>query len=132
MFRAFPYDTFLGDPAIAHCYSRIRAQWKLNSRIWGMTVRRMGDGAGKLPDNGSGVVPGDSKNRRTHTMASQTLDKFRAVFSVEPVRIEYAEFAKDGFTEDDIKAGSTLTFRMGELPNTKWGAGKKDAPPVVK
>jgi len=60
MYRAFPYDTFLGDPAIAHCYSRIRAEWKLNSRIWGMTVRRMGGGAGRLPDSGSGFAPGDS------------------------------------------------------------------------
>lgn len=38
-------------------------------------------------------------------MASQTLDKFRAVFSTDPVRVEYEEFAKDGsFTETDIKA----------------------------
>ena len=29
-------------------------------------------------------------------MASQTLAKFGAVFSTEPVRIEYEEFAKDG------------------------------------
>ena len=37
-------------------------------------------------------------------MASQTLSKFRAVFSTEPVRIEYKEFAKDGFQPADIKA----------------------------
>ena len=37
-------------------------------------------------------------------MASQTLSKFRAVFSTEPVRIEYKEFAKDGFKPADIKA----------------------------
>ncbi|MFC1607578.1 hypothetical protein ACFL47_06360 [Candidatus Latescibacterota bacterium] len=27
---------------------------------------------------------------------------------------------------------STLNIIMGELPNVKWGAGKKDAPPVVR
>jgi len=37
-------------------------------------------------------------------MASQTLDKFRTIFSTDPVRIEYKEFAKDGFTAADIKA----------------------------
>jgi len=37
-------------------------------------------------------------------MASNTLSKFRAVFSTEPVRIEYKELAKDGFKPADIKA----------------------------
>ena len=38
-------------------------------------------------------------------MASQTLAKFGAVFSTEPVRIEYEEFAKDGaFSAEVIKS----------------------------
>ena len=38
-------------------------------------------------------------------MASQTLAKFGAVFSTEPVRIEYKEFAKDGaFSAEVIKS----------------------------
>jgi len=37
-------------------------------------------------------------------MASQTLAKFSTVFSTEPVRVEFKEFAKDGFTSDDVKA----------------------------
>ena len=61
MYRAFPYDTFLGDRSIAECYGRLRPEWKLNSRIWGMTLKRMGGLAGRLPDSGSGFAPGDSK-----------------------------------------------------------------------
>lgn len=60
MYRIFPYDTFLGDRAIADCYGRMPARWKLNSRVWGLAVRRMGGAAGKTPDSGSGFAPGDS------------------------------------------------------------------------
>lgn len=60
MYRAFPYDTFLGDRTVADCYSRMRPKWKLNSTVWGMTVRRMGGRAGTLADSGTGFVPGDS------------------------------------------------------------------------
>lgn len=38
MFNAFPYDAFLADRAIADCYSRTPAKWKLNSRLWGAVV----------------------------------------------------------------------------------------------
>ncbi len=41
MYRIFPYDTFLADSRIADCYSRIRAEWKLNGDIWGKAVRRI-------------------------------------------------------------------------------------------
>ena len=38
-------------------------------------------------------------------MASQTLATFSAVFSTDPVRIEYKEFAKDGaFSKEDIQS----------------------------
>jgi len=38
-------------------------------------------------------------------MASQTLTKFSAVFTTEPVRVEYKEIAKDGaFSDSDIKS----------------------------
>lgn len=59
MYRAFPYDTFLGDRLIAECYSKMRPTWKLNSVVWGMTVRRMGGRAGSLADSGTGFIPGD-------------------------------------------------------------------------
>lgn len=60
MYRAFPYDTFLGDRRIADCYSKMRPIWKLNSRVWGLTVRRMAGRAAKIADSGTGFVPGDS------------------------------------------------------------------------
>jgi len=38
MFRIVPYDIFLGDRAIADCYSRIRPQWKINATLWSRVV----------------------------------------------------------------------------------------------
>lgn len=38
MFRVVPYDTLLGDRAIADCYSRIRPQWKINATLWSRVV----------------------------------------------------------------------------------------------
>jgi len=36
------------------------------------------------------------------------------------------------FSEDDIKAGSTLKFQMGPEPNKTWGADESDALPVIR
>lgn len=36
------------------------------------------------------------------------------------------------FAHDELMKGSTLDFEMIPYPNPKWGARKKDAPPVVK
>ncbi|MDV2993549.1 MAG: hypothetical protein N4J56_003203 [Chroococcidiopsis sp. SAG 2025] len=45
MFRIFPFDVFMADRAIADCYSRIPARWKLNTKLWGLVVARIcGDG----------------------------------------------------------------------------------------
>lgn len=41
MYRIFPYDTFLADRAVADCYSRMRAEWKLNALVWGRAVARV-------------------------------------------------------------------------------------------
>ncbi len=38
MYRIFPYDTFLGDKRIADCYSRSRAEWKLNGDLWSLAI----------------------------------------------------------------------------------------------
>lgn len=38
MYRIFPYDTFLGDRKIADCYSRTRAEWKLDGTLWGLAI----------------------------------------------------------------------------------------------
>ncbi len=39
---------------------------------------------------------------------------------------------KSWFSHDEFKNGSTIEFDMIPYPNPKWGAGKKDVPPVVK
>jgi hypothetical protein len=41
MFRITPYDIFLGDRAIADCYSRMRPQWKINATVWHQVVARL-------------------------------------------------------------------------------------------
>jgi hypothetical protein len=38
LFRIVPYDIFLGDRAIADCYSQIRPQWKINATLWSRVV----------------------------------------------------------------------------------------------
>jgi hypothetical protein len=38
LFRVVPYDIFLGDRAIADCYSQIRPQWKINATLWSRVV----------------------------------------------------------------------------------------------
>jgi hypothetical protein len=46
MYRIFPYDTFLADRHVVDCYGRMRAEWKLNSIVWGKAVARV-SGANK-------------------------------------------------------------------------------------
>jgi Asparagine synthase len=41
MFRVVPYDIFLGDRAIADCYSKIRPQWKINATVWSHVVAQI-------------------------------------------------------------------------------------------
>jgi asparagine synthase (glutamine-hydrolysing) len=41
MYRIYPYDTFLADAAVADCYSRMPARFKLNAIVWGRAVRRL-------------------------------------------------------------------------------------------
>ena len=54
MYRAFPYDTFLADRHMADCYSRSRAEWKLNSRLWGMAVARLSPKGKRIVDSNYG------------------------------------------------------------------------------
>jgi len=50
MYRIFPYDTFLADTEVATVYSRSKANWKLNSVLWGKAVRRICGGARDIED----------------------------------------------------------------------------------
>lgn len=60
MYRMFPYDTFLADTRVADCYSRCRAEWKLNSDLWGKAVQRICIGADKIEDANFGWCIGSS------------------------------------------------------------------------
>jgi hypothetical protein len=61
MYRAFPYDTFLSDARVADCYARVRAEWKLNSRAWGMAVRRVCQEGRAIEDANFGWAVGSSQ-----------------------------------------------------------------------
>lgn len=50
MYRIFPYDTFLADSRVADCYSRSRAEWKLNADLWAKAVERICRSAGNIED----------------------------------------------------------------------------------
>jgi hypothetical protein len=60
MYRIFPYDTFLADARIADCYGRVRAEWKLNSDLWGRTVRRICFRGRSIEDANYGWAVGSS------------------------------------------------------------------------
>ena len=60
MYRIFPYDTFLGDAAIAECYSRSKAKWKINADLWGKAVRQLCVGGESIEDANFGWRVGSS------------------------------------------------------------------------
>jgi hypothetical protein len=64
MYRIFPYDTFLSDTRVADCYARVRAEWKLNSEVWGMAVRRVCAGGRDIEDANFGWAVGSSDARK--------------------------------------------------------------------
>ena len=64
MYRIFPYDTFLADRRIADCYSRIRAEWKLNADVWAKAVQRICAGAREIEDANFGWRIGSSTPRK--------------------------------------------------------------------
>lgn len=61
MYRIFPYDTFLSDRRLADHYARTPASWKLNSRIWGLAMRRLCEGARDIVDANYGWKVGSSE-----------------------------------------------------------------------
>jgi hypothetical protein len=60
MYRIFPYDTFLADVRIADCYGRCRAEWKINSELWGMAVRNICASGSDIEDANFGWRVGSS------------------------------------------------------------------------
>ena len=66
MYRAFPYDTFLADKAIADCYSRTPAKWKLNADLFGLAVAMIAkeNGGEKIVDANFGWRIGSSSSQK--------------------------------------------------------------------
>jgi hypothetical protein len=69
MYRVFPYDTFLADRRVADCYSRIRAEWKLNADVWAKAVQRICAGAREIEDANFGWRIGSSTPRKLVSFA---------------------------------------------------------------
>lgn len=60
MYRIFPYDTFLADKAVADCYSRSRAEWKLNSDLWAGAIANICKEGNSIVDANFGWKVGSS------------------------------------------------------------------------
>ncbi|MBD2200794.1 MULTISPECIES: hypothetical protein [Calothrix] len=60
MHRIFPYDTFLADTRVADCYSRSRAEWKLNGDLWGLTIANLCQEGENIVDANFGWKVGSS------------------------------------------------------------------------
>jgi asparagine synthase (glutamine-hydrolysing) len=54
MYRVYPYDTFLSDSRVAHCYGRILPKWKLNGEVWGRVAAKICANAGHIVDSNFG------------------------------------------------------------------------------
>ncbi|MBE9219660.1 asparagine synthetase B family protein [Dolichospermum flos-aquae] len=60
MHRIFPYDTFLADTKVADCYSRSRAEWKLNGDLWALAIANLCQGGENIVDANFGWKVGSS------------------------------------------------------------------------
>lgn len=82
MFSTFPYDIFLADPAIAECYSRTPARWKLNGSLWELTVVRLC--GSEVVDANRDWHPGSSKAEKLLIFVKQwALNKLKSKFSLK-------------------------------------------------
>ena len=51
---------------------------------------------------------------------------------INAMRLNGKKSTKTWFDHAELSKGSSIEFDMSPYPNPKWGAGKKDIPPVVK
>lgn len=75
MFRIFPYDTFLADRAVADCYSRTPARWKLNGDLWGRAAARICAGNGGTVDANFGWRVGASTAEKLAVFARRWVSR---------------------------------------------------------
>jgi len=77
MFRIFPFDIFLADRAIADCYSRIPARWKLNATLWGLVAAQIcGD---RIVDANFGWRPNASHLEKLFVRAKNRVQRWQSV-----------------------------------------------------
>lgn len=69
MYRIFPYDTFLADRDVADCYSRMRAEWKVNALVWGHAVARVSGAHKRIAIANNGFQLDDSVSKKIFTFA---------------------------------------------------------------
>lgn len=70
MYRVFPYDTFLADQRVAECYSRSRAEWKVNADLWGLAAKRICASGRAIEDANFGWKAGSSTPMKVAAFAA--------------------------------------------------------------
>jgi asparagine synthase (glutamine-hydrolysing) len=98
MYRMFPYDTFLADARVADCYARCRAEWKINSDLWGKAVNRICAGATDIEDANFGWRIGSSTPAKLAAFAAGWIGR----------RIRPPKLAQNGLANE------------GSWPNLWW------------
>lgn len=91
MYRLFPYDTFLADARVADCYARCRAEWKINSDLWGRSVRRICAGANNIEDANFGWRVGSSTPAKLMAFARGWVSR-----RIRPAKLGHGGLATDG------------------------------------
>nr|WP_188007513.1 GH92 family glycosyl hydrolase [Photobacterium damselae] len=69
----------------------------------------------------------DVGNGKTFTVTTDGISR-DAIF-IQSATLNGKAFTRTYLTHDEIMAGGTLHFVMGEKPNKEWGTGKDDVPP---
>ena len=68
------------------------------------------------------------KENKTFTIIAHNASKANKY--IQSAKLNGQSYNKPYITYQDIMKGGTIEFQMGSTPNKKWGAAKKDAPPI--
>ncbi len=133
MYRIYPYDTFLADKHVADCYSKSRAEWKLNADLWAKVVRRICRSGDKIEDANFGWRVGSSTPRKLVSFAQGWVRR-----RIRPSKLPTGGLATDGAWPNlawYIKNSVTLRARWESVSQeTKsliarvWGGDPWDRP----
>lgn len=137
MYRIFPYDTFLADTRIADCYSRCRAEWKINADVWAKAVQRICSSGGDIEDANFGWRIGSSTPRKLISFAGGWIKR-----RVEPPKLgSNDELATDGawpnlswyprHSPTLNQMWHSVTRETRDLITRGWGSNPWDTPLAV-